>query len=107
MTQNELIESQLEDMRRHFLELQLPLYMWEGVRLYLARGVKPGHFLTALFDNDLLQAFAHIDPDNSDHIRSWAIFLSNWIPVGAIGSETKLREWCKGGGMYGRRKDFG
>jgi len=73
----------------------IPDYMVDGVVEYLVRGVIPGGFLTAVFENDLVGAFAKADETNTTHMREWAEFLYNSMPAQAWGSPEKVAAWAR------------
>lgn len=73
-------------------------YMEGAVRRYIESGIPGGSFLTALFSNDLIEAFVHADADNAEAMRDWTRFLYNEVPRDAWGSPDIVKDWIKGGG---------
>lgn len=73
--------------------------MTNGVKRYIQHGVKPGHFLTALFSNDLVGSLNRADEANTAAMRQWAAFLYWEMPTNAWGSLEKVKAWCKQGGL--------
>lgn len=71
----------------------IPPYMWGGVQRYMVDRVPAGHFLTALFSNDLIEAFARADDENGANMRRYAQFLYNYAPHGSYGSPDNVRAW--------------
>lgn len=71
----------------------IPPYMWGGIERYMVHRVQPGHFLMALFSNDLMEAFARADDENGANMRRYAQFLYNYAPRGSYGSAAAVREW--------------
>lgn len=71
----------------------VPEHMWGGVERYMVHRCPSGHFLTALFSNNLMEAFARTDDINSDNMRRWTQFLYNYAPRGTYGSPAAVREW--------------
>lgn len=71
----------------------IPPYMWAGIERYMVHRIQPGHFLTALFSNDLMEAFARADDENGANMRRYAQFLYNYAPRGSYGSPAAVREW--------------
>ncbi len=71
----------------------LPEYMAGGVERYVIHGVMPGDFLTALFQNDLKEAFNRADEDNTRAMRNWVMFMINYMPSESQGSVKKVAEW--------------
>lgn len=71
----------------------VPDHMWGGVERYFVNRVPTGHFLTALFSNDLMEAFARADDENAANMHRWCQFLYNYAPRGSYGSPAAVREW--------------
>lgn len=80
----------------------IPPYMHEGVTEYLLHGRRIGHFLTAVFSNDLYEAAGRADDANSDRLRSWAGFVKFGAPIGSFGSLANVEQWQSDGGVAGR-----
>lgn len=64
----------------------IPAYMWDGVDRYVNHGILSGGFLTALFENDLMSAFARADLQNQAAMAEWAKFIYNDAPSSCWGS---------------------
>jgi hypothetical protein len=73
----------------------VPLHMWGGIERYMTRGIPGGSFMNALLSNDLMEAFACADGENTDNMRNWCAFLYNYAPRGSYGSPENVAEWCK------------
>lgn len=71
----------------------VPAHMWDGVRNYFVNRFPPGHFLTALLSNDLMEAFGRADDVNTSNMRRWCQFLYNHAPRGSYGSPGAVRAW--------------
>lgn len=80
---------------------EIPLYMREGIVRYIERGVPNGHFLTAIFSNDLMEAARRADNDNFPLIPIYAMFLYNECPIGSHGSPNAVNRWMKHRGLEG------
>lgn len=90
---------------RDGLELErIPEHMHGGVIRYIEHGIRPGHFLTALFSNDLMEAFGRADDVNTAAMRNWVLYIYNHVPVGCHGSPERVAEWIKRGGLAGLDK---
>jgi hypothetical protein len=72
--------------------------MIEGVNRYIIDRIKPGDFLTAIFENDFVNALGRADIKNFDNIQAYAKFLYNEAPAGCWGSKKAVKEWLKGDG---------
>lgn len=82
----------------------LPDYMRSGMERYLLHGISPGGFLTAVLENNLVEAFARADMTNRPRLWDYAKFLHNYapkIPVPAWGSPEIVAKWIKAGGLNG------
>jgi hypothetical protein len=84
----EQIRSMIEE-GRHLI----PPYMWGGLERYFVNHVPPGSFLTAVLENDLMEAFARADDTNSENLRKYAQFLYCFAPRGSYGSAAAVRDW--------------
>ena len=73
---------------------RLPEHMREAARLYIEEGEMPGHFLTAVLTNNLVEAFGNADEDNRSCMWEWCLWLYNEIPMPAWGSANKVLAWC-------------
>jgi hypothetical protein len=84
------------EMEKGFYESGLPRRMWDGVRLYVLHGKRPGHFLQAVFANDLQDAFALADDENMALMREWVLFIYNYVPARCHGSRERITAWVDG-----------
>lgn len=71
----------------------IPHHMVGAIKRYLLQGIPPGSFLTAVLCNDLREAFARADDENSACMHGWVKFLYNYAPTGSWGSPDAFREW--------------
>lgn len=90
-----------EEFEQKALEYQIPDHMWDGCWRYLADGVPPGSFLTALFTNNLTEAVLRADAKNKPVIHKWVDFLFNTFPIMSWGSQEVFDEWIRRGGWNG------
>lgn len=74
---------------------RLPEHCREGVRLYVEEGVPVGDFLTAVLENNLVEAFARADEVNAERMRDYADFLWNEAPSPCWGSGEKVAKWLE------------
>ncbi len=81
---------------------RLPAHMRDGVTRYVLRGIPGGSFMTALFENRLVQAFDRADDENTAAMQEWASWLYNDAPRGCWGSPMAVSEWIAAGGLMGR-----
>lgn len=71
----------------------LPEHMQDGARLYVEQGVPPGDFLTAVLQNDLVEAFNRADATNVHAMLAWAKWLDKDCPRAAWGSKEQVEKW--------------
>jgi len=74
----------------------------ETVRLYVMHGVPMGSFVTAVFENNFIEACGRADDDNRRGLIGWATFVYNHTPHGCHGSPEKVDAWIAKGGLVGR-----
>tara|TARA_Y100000310_G_C20023787_1_gene508638 strand:+ start:244 stop:531 length:288 start_codon:yes stop_codon:yes gene_type:complete len=80
---------------------RLPDHMRESAQAFVERGRRPGHFLSALFSNNLMETFARADDVNIAALGAWTKFLYNDAPSQAWGSSEKFEAWIAVGGLRG------
>lgn len=80
---------------------KLPWRMQDDARCYIEHGHQVGHFLTALFSNDLVGAFSRADGTNKAAMHIWASFLYSEAPRGCWGSEDAVHTWQAHRGLAG------
>ena len=79
----------------------IPIYMQGGVKRYIEEGRRPGHFLSAVFSNDLAEAVARADDTNQQKLVNYITFLYTYAPSGSWGSKENFESWIKQGGLKG------
>ena len=79
----------------------IPDHMKPGIVRYVIRGVAPGHFLQAVFKNDLMAALQRADDTNKRLLWEYGNILYNYTPVGCYGSDEKFKAWVEAGGANG------
>jgi hypothetical protein len=78
--------------------------MYPGIIQWIQDGVKPGHFLTAIIENDLRGAIERADDENVIRLQAYIRFFYNCSPGRCWGSKELVAEWAKQGGL--RRTNF-
>lgn len=95
----------MSDAVQHRIQLArekgVPEHLCEGLAEYVERGLRPGGFLTAALENDLVQSFARGDEWSVAGMRNICEFLYWCIPLVARGSPEKVERWIKLGGIEG------
>lgn len=81
------------DLRVALTESGIPEYMHESVLLYLLHRLQPGHFLTAVLENNLEEACGRADDTNRHALYAYVYFLYNFAPTTAWGSPEKVSAW--------------
>lgn len=91
--------SQAEIMYAHYLNKARRTDMSEAcataLALYLAKGVTPGSFLTAVLENNFARAVRCADDHNVLILDQYAAFLDWEIPASAWGSPEKVKKWSQ------------
>jgi hypothetical protein len=77
------------------VERGVPEHLHEGLRRFLVDGILPGHFLRAVLENDLAQAFLRSDPESRAGLHSLVLFLHHDAPADAWGHTYNVRTWCQ------------
>lgn len=83
----------------------IPEHMRGGVTRYVEQGIPPGHFLLAVFNNDLMEACARGDDQNVRLLGGYAKLLVNQCPGACWGNEENVKQWLLRGGIEGNRKN--
>lgn len=79
----------------------IPESMRGGVIRYIENGIPPGHFLQAIFKNDLIEACSRGDAENLALITTYVKLLWNQCPPACWGSQDHYRQWIARGGIAG------
>src|SRR5690606_30684222 len=86
---------------------RIPEHMRRSLTDWVERGVphpaRMGSFFRAVLTNDLKRAVMCADDRNRAALIDWAIYLHNEVPALAHGSEERLLEWHRRGGLLGGR----
>ena len=90
-----------EALAASLTERGIPGYMHEAVIDYIMTGRPVGNFLTALFSNDLMEAFGRADDNNQRCMLAYVKFLYNDVPMGCRGSPEAVLAWLSVGGLRG------
>lgn len=81
---------------------KLPEGLQSGAQLYLERGIRPGGFLQACFEDKLVGAYSRADENNALRLKDIAYWLYNYCPAQARGSEELVQAWIDKGGFEGK-----
>jgi hypothetical protein len=70
-----------------------PIHIRETIRLYVERRCEPGHFMTAVLENNLKEACARADEINKYQLFDIVQFLYWEVPSICWGSPESVHEW--------------
>ena len=74
----------------------IPQDMRESMMRYVEERREPGHFLTAVIQNNLINAVCRADKHNLLLIKEYAQWFYNVAPAPCAGSPEKMRIWLEG-----------
>lgn len=77
-------------------EYGIPGYMHGGLIRYYESRIEPGHFLSAVLKNDLMEALARADETNRYALHAYGMWLYNQAPAGSYGSPEAFKGWLTG-----------
>jgi hypothetical protein len=83
-----------EGLSQSFFDV-LPKRMIPAVYRYVLEGIKPGDFLTSVFENHLRLSALTADSENVKVLPQWALLVYNYTPSACHGSHEKVQEWMK------------
>ena len=87
-----LTEEQLMKMD----EYGIPERMQDALIRYYEKRIEPGHFLTAVLENDLMEALGRADVENRHSLHAYCMWLYNQTPSGSYGSPEAVKRWLAG-----------
>ena len=76
-----------------FKTFYIPEGMMPGIERYVEYGVRPGSFLTAIIENNLVQAVGQADEENMQNIPAFVDYFYNMAPLACWGSPAKMQAW--------------
>jgi hypothetical protein len=71
----------------------IPKFTKDAIDRYVATGRGGGHFLAAVLENNLKNAFYHADANNIAHMQDIIYYCYNHIPSECWGSKEKVKAW--------------
>ena len=69
--------------------------MMGAIQRYIEQGISPGHFLTAVIDNNLSEAVARAADENLRNLPAFVAYFYNEAPSQCWGSREKRRAWME------------
>lgn len=99
------IDGQLDHYRTeyafHMMKADIPEHCRDGLIEYLVEGRSVGQFLTAIIENNLMEAVKRADDQNRFALWNYAFFIYNHAPVGSTGSKEHMAKWQEHHGLRG------
>lgn len=83
----------MSDATYKFQHWYIPDRMMGGIKRYIAEGIPPGDFLTAIICNDLKEAVGRADEENVANLPAFVSFFYNHAPSTCWGSTERMRAW--------------
>jgi len=74
-------------------EYGIPEYMHGALIRYVEQRIPPGDSLSAVLQNDLMEAFARADENNRNALYAYSMWLYNQAPHNCYGSPEAYKEW--------------
>jgi hypothetical protein len=71
----------------------LPEHMRDGARRYIEDRILPGGFMTAVLENNLVDAYQKADTVNLARMKDWVMWLYWECPRAAWGSPLRVKTW--------------
>lgn len=93
--------SKEKEISEYMEKINIPEHMRDGVLNYVMNGIETGHFLSAVFSNDLVEAFSRADGINKEKIGDYVTLMYNCLPAGCWGSKDNYKEWVRNKGLEG------
>ncbi len=84
-----------------FQRWHIPYRMMGGLREYAKNHIEPGHFLTAVLENNLKDAVDRADDENLENLPAFVAYCWNELPINCWGSREKVQAWLKRRGENG------
>ena len=81
------------ELTEHAVRLGVPERLIGGLLRYALKGIRPGHFLTAVLENNLSDAIGRADDESMAALKPIVLFVYNYLPAPCWGSPDKVKEW--------------
>lgn len=78
----------------------VPEHLRGGLVRYILLGIRPGDFLQAVLENNLMESFGRADDISRAGLFHICLFLHNAAPIGCYRSKHHFDNWVKTGGIY-------
>jgi len=104
-TPEEILERRLDYYRERLTtsmeRRNIPDYMRGGIERWVIEGQPGGHFLMAVFENNLMEACKRADETNQQCLWNYTAVMYNDFPIDAKGSREICAKWRELGGLRG------
>ena len=77
----------------HAIDCGVPSHLIDGLMRYITVGCPLGDFLTAVMENNLMEAFGRADTLSELGMKGLCTFLYNYAPAQCHGSPGKVKAW--------------
>lgn len=74
-------------------QYNIPETTLEAARLYITKGIVPGHFLTAVIENNLLGSIMYADDANLEALSRIVSFFYDQAPHNCWRSRDNMNKW--------------
>jgi hypothetical protein len=82
-------------LRAKLHESDVPRHFHDGLVQYVLHGRLPGGFLTAVLENDLVEACTRADDKNQSKLWNIVFFLYNYTPASCWHGPENVEAWVK------------
>lgn len=69
--------------------------LYGALERYLNHGIMPGSFMTAVLENNLMEAFGRADICNEANMKNIVGYMYNNIPSNTWGSPERVKDYLK------------
>ena len=74
---------------------RIPEAVKKGIDMFVNHGVRPGSFVTAVLENDLMRAWGQADLESRREMDSILRYVWYEIPSGSWGSPDRVEAWIQ------------
>jgi len=74
-------------------DCEIPDHMTGAIGRYIEHGILPGSFLTAVLENNLIEAVGRADSVNVHELPAYVGYLYNEAPADCYGSKELVSAW--------------
>ena len=94
------MDATLEAVEREYfskklIECGVPEHRHDGILRYLVDRIEDGGCMTAVFANDLMEAFGRADVNTAAGMKNIVTFIYSYAPNASHGSYEQVEKWLK------------